>query len=330
MSMNNIVTTETIEELEYEIRKAEIAPKRADLEKFFSGLRELSQKYAQGVYDKIGRLDLPRDEIEGSGTTPGFGHIVWATALITAAWTAWLFPDKALRRFDKETSEKYAHFVANSIDDAIQTGSTYVGKERAPISAPCKWLEVNIHLKDYSVTDAVLKEFVAPYTQACKAKGAIYSWHFFREPEIRLRFYGKETDIDEIRQDLDSRLSQLETDQPGVFEKHIFGAHGREGEQYQGEEDMWGSDWPIAMKFYEYGSETACQFLVAERSDKSLDYHADRYVHLLLNQLGYTRLHELLFHHQKTGGYFVEFLSWLLRETGEIKNKLAEIENKIS
>ncbi|MDH4268872.1 MAG: hypothetical protein OEV52_00980 [Dehalococcoidia bacterium] len=197
------------------------------------------------------------------------------------------------------------------------------------MSEECKWVEVNIHLTDYSVTDAVLKQFVAPYVEECKATRAVCSWHFFREPEIRLRFYGKEDEIDRIKQGLDSKLLQLEATQPAIFSRHIFGSHGKEGEQYLGEADIWGNDWPMAMEVYQHGAEPALQFLTSERHDKPVDYHADRYVHLLLNRLGYTRLHGFVFHQQKAGGYLAEFLARLLQDHAEIMNKLGQMQNKI-
>jgi hypothetical protein len=329
MPWESVISSKTIEELEYEVARAQVGPKTLNLEEFFCGLRHLSQEYAQKVYDEIGNSGLPRDEIEGSGRGPGFGHVVWAVALIATAWTSWLFPDKGLRRFDGPTSQKYGQLVTSSVKQAIGTGSDYVGKDRSPMSVACKWVEVNIHLSDYSATDAVLKQFVWPYVQACKARGAIYSWHFFREPEIRLRFYGKEPEINIIKQDLDSTLSQLEAGQPEIFHHHLFGSHGKDGEEYPGEADTWGGDWPIAMRVYENGAETALRFLTSERHDKPLEHHADRYVHLLLNQLGYTRFHELLFHGQKAGGYLAEFVARLLQETGEIKNRLGAIEKAI-
>ena len=71
-----------------------------------------------------------------------------------------------------------------------------------------KWIEVNIHLKSYNKTNDVLREFVAPYVTKLKECNAFDSWHFFREPAIRLRFFGKENDIDYIRKELSKHVSE--------------------------------------------------------------------------------------------------------------------------
>lgn len=83
------------------------------------------------IYKKeIGRSELVRDKIEGTGSSPGFGHVVWATALITATWISWLFEDKALNRVGKEMAEKYRNAITVSINAAMETGQNYVGEER--------------------------------------------------------------------------------------------------------------------------------------------------------------------------------------------------------
>lgn len=196
-----------------------------------------------------------------------------------------------------------------------------------------KWVEVNIHLNDhsYSVTNNVLREFVAPCVQECKAKHRISSWHFFREPAIRLRLFGEAGEIDKIKEELHSRLSQLEIAQPQIYKTHLFGAHGEEGKEYQGEAEIWGSDWPIAMEFVHCSAETALQFVILEKPHMQRDFHADRYVHLLLNQLGFDHLEEEAFHNIRgtAGSYFARLISHVIQQTNEIKTKLTDMESRI-
>jgi len=175
-----------------------------------------------------------------------------------------------------------------------------------------KWIEVNIHLKSYNKTNDVLRKFVASYVKELKERHAFDSWHFLREPAIRLRFFGEEKNIDDIRKELDSRLSELEHSQSDLYEQHVFGAHGIEGEIYSGEADSYGENaWPWVYKLLEAGANLAIQ-LCCNAPEKSIDYHAQRHVHLILNQLGFKRpLQELVFHWNMASSYLKEHLQHL-------------------
>lgn len=170
-----------------------------------------------------------------------------------------------------------------------------------------KWVEVNIHLADPSRTDEALVGFVAPFVENCKSEGLIQSWHFFREPEIRLRFMGEEAKIDGLRKTLDASLTDLEKSHSDLYEKHVFGAHGIAGQEYVGEgkKEEWGNDWNTAIRYYEDGSETALEILSRKQPDKPLQLHAERHTHLFLNQLGYTYQKESLLHRRMYVGYLL-------------------------
>jgi len=71
-----------------------------------------------------------------------------------------------------------------------------------------KWIEVDIYLRDYSRTNEVICSFIRPFVERCKTKHGTKSWHFFREPQIRLRFFGEEETISSIRNEL-SRLTKV-------------------------------------------------------------------------------------------------------------------------
>lgn len=133
-TFKNILSSQTIEEVERIVRIAQIDGKNLNLHKFYSELCNISQKYAQKIYEEIGRDGLVRDEIEGTGSSPGFGHMVWATALITIAWTSWLFEDKALNRIGKEMAEKYRDDITASVKAVMEIGQNYVGKERKTLT----------------------------------------------------------------------------------------------------------------------------------------------------------------------------------------------------
>lgn len=133
-TFKNILSSQTIEEVERIVRAAQIDEKRLELYNFYAELCNISQRYAQKIYEEIGRSGLVRDEIEGSGSSPGFGHTVWATALITIAWTSWLFEDKALNRIGKEMAKQYRDEIIASVKAAMETGQDYVGKERKTLT----------------------------------------------------------------------------------------------------------------------------------------------------------------------------------------------------
>lgn len=121
------------------------------------------------------------------------------------------------------------------------------------------------------------------------------SWHFFvekcppngprpNEPEIRLRFYAESTEIDLIKNELDTKLKKLARSRRSPITFYHFGKHGGTG-KYRGEANNWKKDWSLVMKQYNYGSEYALQFLSKRSLYKPLGYHGQRYAHLLLNQL---------------------------------------------
>jgi len=148
-----------------------------------------------------------------------------------------------------------------------------------------KWIEVNIHLNDYSRTNEALIETVRKLVQDFKKENWIKSWHFFREPHIRLRFFGEEENITKIKDAIERKLNEMESTKSELYAYHIFGSHGRKNEEYTGEADYWLDDWPLVMKLWENTSEFALN-LISKKPSKPLGIHGERHIHLLLNQLG--------------------------------------------
>lgn len=144
---------------------------------------------------------------------------------------------------------------------------------------------MNIHLNDYSRTDEVIAETVKEFVEDFKREGWVKSWHFFREPQIRLRFFGEEKNIGEAKKLIDDKLKEKESTNGELYSCHVFGAHGRRDEEYTGEGDYWLDDWSLVMKLWENTSEFALN-IISKGADKPLDIHGERHVHLLLNQLG--------------------------------------------
>jgi hypothetical protein len=148
-----------------------------------------------------------------------------------------------------------------------------------------KWIEVNIHLNGYLRTNEVLAGTVKKLVDDFKKENWIKSWHFFREPQIRLRFFGDENNIVKIKEVIDNKLKEMESTKGELYSCHVFGSHGRRDEEYAGEADYWHDDWSLVMKLWENTSEFALN-LITKGPSKSLDIHGERHIHLLLNQLG--------------------------------------------
>ncbi len=149
-----------------------------------------------------------------------------------------------------------------------------------------KWIELNIFLKDYSRTNDVLYKTISPYIKELYDRNLKFNWHFFREPEIRLRIFANSEEIERIKVELDTNLTNLEKLEDALYCKHLFGCHGKEGGEYNGEEEFYGKDaWELCYKRWEIGSNLAL-LLCAESMGKSLPFYATRDIHLFLNQLG--------------------------------------------
>jgi len=158
-----------------------------------------------------------------------------------------------------------------------------------------KWTEVNIHVSNPNQLKRAILSFVRPFVKYCKRTHQIDSWHFFFEecpligprqgqPEIRLRFYAESAVISQIENRLNTELARLVRPHRNPITFYHFGKHGRPG-RYRGERPTWGTDWPVVMKQFNYGSEYALHFLGKTRLHRRLDFHGERYLHLLLNQL---------------------------------------------
>ena len=148
-----------------------------------------------------------------------------------------------------------------------------------------KWVEVNIHLNNYTRANEAIADVVKNLVEKFKSGNLIKSWHFFREPQIRLRFFGEEDKIEKVKQMIDDCLKDLESSKGDLYSCHVFGSHGIRGKEYTGEDDFWDNDWSLVMKLWEQTSE----FVLALISGKpciALDVHGERHVHLFLNQLG--------------------------------------------
>ena len=132
------------------------------------------------------------------------------------------------------------------------------------------WIEVNIQCRPED-RDVALTKLVRNIVNECESKTE--SWHFLWEGKpwpttLRLRFFGEDEKINEIRLILDEKLISI---------PHCYGAHGDCGEdiQYIGEADSWGIEaWEKGMKFMELGSEFALDLI---ENEEKLKYASETY-----------------------------------------------------
>jgi len=167
-----------------------------------------------------------------------------------------------------------------------------------------RWTEINVGLKrETSFLNEVLVSQIKPMVDENRAR--ISSWHFLWEckpwPELRgtgttlrLRFFGEESTIASLRNDTDAKLIRLEDQFPDSYLGHCFGKHGDCEEEYDGEAEDWGTEgWKLGIDFLRLASDTALKLIEdrdkigrGEEYRKDINFYADRYVHLFLNELG--------------------------------------------
>lgn len=146
------------------------------------------------------------------------------------------------------------------------------------------WVEANLHHKLADDRPLIL----ALHGSVVKQVTGLVSWHYFREPEIRLRL--EVTDdaeagrIEEkIRQFVDARRSEFQID------RLVFGRHGKEGEKYDGEPEAMGKEgFEVHKMIWMWQSELAVLRFRQEtegRLERQREEDLDRLWHLAANQL---------------------------------------------
>jgi len=164
-----------------------------------------------------------------------------------------------------------------------------------------KWIEINVGIGKYdrnAMLEALLRLVDPLVTKFKEVAKEDYSWHYLWESNpwsltLRLRFYGDEEAIDEIKHGFEKLWSSLRASRPDLFVEYCYGRHGECGEEYVGEEDEYGSEgWELVKKMLNFGSEIALE-LIKKHKDMGrskefkvpLEVYVDRYVHLFLDQM---------------------------------------------
>ena len=119
-------------------------------------------------------------------------------------------------------------------------------------------------------------------------RGELETWFFFREPELRLRLrWSDPARVEALRSTLGRALDDAVGQ--GALVEWFEGAHGRRGEPYEGEAEMYGKElWSLVQKDWMNGSELAVRIAELEEAgelSRPRPFHWERHVHLFTNQL---------------------------------------------
>jgi hypothetical protein len=144
------------------------------------------------------------------------------------------------------------------------------------------WTEVNV-VPTRPLDSALLTDVVHPLVHDVFADD-LETWFFFWEPELRLRLrWRAEHHGADLAAGLDAAVAS------GRVLEWWEGAHGRPGERYEGEAEMYGPEiWGHVQKDWMNGSELALAIKLLARDGRLSEtprFHWSRHTHLFTNQL---------------------------------------------
>ena len=150
-----------------------------------------------------------------------------------------------------------------------------------------EWVEVNIVPADQHDPETLLLDVVDPLVHD-RLREQIETWFFFWEPAPRLRLRWREpAQSSEGRSELAQFLDRARED--GKLGEWYEGNHGKRGETYRGEADLYGERvWELTSKDWMSGSELALALVKLDHDgtlEKPRNFHWQRRVHLFSNQL---------------------------------------------
>ncbi len=176
------------------------------------------------------------------------------------------------------------------------------------------WIKIGLSLCEIRNLDKDEKEklilVIMPIIEKLKKKRILKTFHFFFEPFLDLRIQvKKEEQILEAKEIILKIIDwKLQNEKVFVVFKNgnFLPTNLPNFLEYFGEEEDFGKDgWAITKKFFEIGSRFAlCK--MDEKKDRKLSkrigesnegrFEEGKFVHLILNQLGYSTLDEANFH----------------------------------
>ena len=156
------------------------------------------------------------------------------------------------------------------------------------------WIEAIVHFRNPLEWDNKRKfalQFIKLTLEELWSREAIVFFHYFFEPELRLRLYPKKNNYKEIKTIITENLKSLQED---LLRPVKFNSYHGEYENffsYTGRKDAW----YLGRDFFMENSGTALHFL--EILDKKtlfnpMNWMFDRFLHSFCNELGFTNIEE--------------------------------------
>jgi hypothetical protein len=153
-------------------------------------------------------------------------------------------------------------------------------------TVPSEWTEVNITPNPGEPKERLLLDVVDPLIHDA-LHGRIGDWHYFWEPDLRLRIRWKEPTQDNLNK-LTVFLAAAQADRK--FKKREYGSHGVLGQIYPGEPEKFGDDiWPYTYSHWTTGCELALALVKRDPGNALTTFrfhHWTNAVHLFSNPLG--------------------------------------------
>ena len=189
------------------------------------------------------------------------------------------------------------------------------------------WLEVNL-VPQCARDEALLTGLVDRLVHD-GLRGEVETWFFFWEPELRLRLrWSDPARAEPCRATVAAALD--DAIRAGTLAEWYEAAHGRRGERYEGEAEMYGGEmWPLVQKDWMNGSELSLLLTRLERAGRltrTREFHWGRHVHLVTNQLYGTWDDEIVLCLGQALGY----LRLIVKDGGEASARAAELLAELS
>lgn len=138
-----------------------------------------------------------------------------------------------------------------------------------------EWVEYEIKIVENN--QQYLEELLLHLYDNVISRLNIVSWHFFREPSLRLRVLADEYEIPSIKSILSIEL----VDRKEVTDFYES-CHGEPNKKYRGERELYGHAWEQHVNLWNCGAELAVKVI---RDRLNRNFHFRRARHLIWNQI---------------------------------------------
>ena len=161
------------------------------------------------------------------------------------------------------------------------------------------WVVVLIYPKKPQYDVNILLDFIKPTVEELENQDLLMTFHFFFEPEIHFRVRPKKDDqVSQIKSIIKNKLTKVQK----LVKKTDFS-------RYTGEESDYGIEgWELTQKYFEHCCKISLLYfevITGRKSPPSPQYvgnqfNVGKFVHCLLNQMGFTLKDEADFHSERS------------------------------